>query len=251
MQAFRNTVISFLSLLYYFKKNKPMVRFVLYHDVRPESIRSFVKQLEYMETEGSFISMEKAVELLKTDEKLDKIFFCLTFDDGYKDNYDNVFPILQKKNIPATIFLATWFIHENPEKKEQVKKFMPWKNFLSWDQCREMADTGLVTFGSHTVNHKNIAELNEEDVRDEMSISKLKIEQELGINCDHFSCPFGQPVLHYRPERDPVIANELGYKSFFTCVRGGNFPGDSLLALKRDSIDINSVLYHLRYFLKK
>ena len=55
----------------------------------------------------------------------------LTFDDGYRDNYENAFPLLQARNIPATFFLVMEFINrERPE-------------YLTWAMVDEMAAAGM------------------------------------------------------------------------------------------------------------
>ena len=62
----------------------------------------------------------------------------ITFDDGYRSNYDYAYPLLQKYRAKAAI---------------AVMVFMPdnWApGFLSWDMCREMVQSGLVEIGSHT-----------------------------------------------------------------------------------------------------
>lgn len=64
----------------------------------------------------------------------------LTYDDGYADNYHELFPILKKYNVKATIFVVTGTVDNNP-------------NFLTSQQVRELSDSGLVSIQSHTVTH--------------------------------------------------------------------------------------------------
>lgn len=64
----------------------------------------------------------------------------LTYDDGYVDNYVDLFPILQKYGVKVTIFVITGNVDHNP-------------NFLTSAQIKEMLDSGLVSFQSHTVSH--------------------------------------------------------------------------------------------------
>ena len=68
----------------------------------------------------------------------------VTFDDGYSGNYTVLFPILQEMDVKAAIALVV----SMPDQR------MP-KSFLSWDMCREMSDSGLVEFGSHTYDLHN------------------------------------------------------------------------------------------------
>ena len=62
----------------------------------------------------------------------------LTFDDGYRGNYELAYPLLQDFQAKAVISIVVSYVDgQNPD-------------FLTWDMCREMADSGLVEFGSHT-----------------------------------------------------------------------------------------------------
>lgn len=68
----------------------------------------------------------------------------VTFDDGYSSNYDVLFPILREMDVKAAIALVV----SMPDQRQS-------ENFLSWDMCREMSDSGLVEFGSHTYDLHN------------------------------------------------------------------------------------------------
>ena len=99
----------------------------------------------------------------KKDGKINhKNCICLTFDDGYLDNWIYAYPLLKKYNIKATIFVNPASV----DLKESIRKNLQnyWDNqvafkelerwgYLSWDEMREMVSSGLVDIQSHTLTH--------------------------------------------------------------------------------------------------
>lgn len=86
---------------------------LMYHRVNNErdvhglsiSPHFFEQQLEYLKTCYKIISLRDAVSMLATGT-ISGTYACVTFDDGYRDNYDYAFPLLKKYNVPATIFVT-------------------------------------------------------------------------------------------------------------------------------------------------
>lgn len=72
-------------------------------------------------------------ELESLNYVLPKDSILITFDDGYKNNYTNAFPILKKYGLKATIFLNTKYV-ENDE------------FYLNWNEIKEMYESGLIDF---------------------------------------------------------------------------------------------------------
>jgi len=93
-----------------------------------------------------------------------------------------------------------------------------------------------------------LASLDASAVADELRASKMLIERELGRSCRHFACPWGQPNTDFRPDRDPMIAQQLGYGSFFTTLRGKARQGQSTFLLPRDKIEPGWGNYQMRFF---
>ena len=101
----------------FFRRNvKPQVTIIMYHrvdtskeDWSVDAIDTsiFEKQIKYLKKTHEIYSLENLAQDLLEKKKLPKRLAVLTFDDGYKDNYTNAFPILKKYKIPATIFLTT------------------------------------------------------------------------------------------------------------------------------------------------
>lgn len=101
----------------------------------------------------------------------------LTFDDGYEDNYTELFPIIQEYNVKVTIFLITGSIGT--------------ENYLNEDQIREMAASGLVSFQSHTVSHPRLTGLSAGEREEELWNAKLEVARITGKEPFVFCYPYG------------------------------------------------------------
>lgn len=113
---------------------------------------------------------------------------ALTFDDGYQDNYDTALPILQKVGFPATIFLATGLIGKSSAWREAE---LGQTAMLTWEQILEMNSLNI-EFGSHTVSHADLTQLDSGRVEQELRLSREEIEIRLGQVVTLFSYPFSR-----------------------------------------------------------
>ena len=136
-------LLLFLVFILYNKTRKNFVLCLMYHSIDSEKnkggifVDEFEEHIKWIKDKKTF----KMEELKGLDYKLPKNSILITFDDGYKNNYTLAFPILKKYNMKATIFLNTKFI----EKDEA---------YLSWDEIREMYESGLIDFQLHTHSHQ-------------------------------------------------------------------------------------------------
>jgi len=140
--------------------------------------------------------------------------FLVTLDDGFEDNYSNAFPILQRYQIPAVIYLATGLVGK-------TNQWMSPPNFserkmLSWTQIKDMVGKGI-DFGSHTVSHPKLTELDDESVSKELIQSKKIIEDQLGLACSHFAYPYGLLTENTRE-----LIHKAGFKTACTTRSGFN-----------------------------
>ncbi len=229
------------------------IRFPYYHHVFDDERRGFEVQLDYLARFGDFISLGDVVTLLQSGDAIDGRYFCITFDDGFKNCLTNALPILLEQKISAAFFLATDFIDSDTgADRERLLGFFDHRavlmEFLSWDNCRTMAEAGM-EIGSHTLSHTRLSTLDEAGVRDELTRSKQLIETELGRPCEHFCCPIGIPGRDFDVERDPDLARDVGYRSMLTTERGPNRAGGNPYRIRRDHVLANWGVHQLRYFL--
>lgn len=71
---------------------------------------AFAAQMDFIRQRFNVISGHDLVAWLKGEQSLPTQSVLITFDDGYRDNLDHAWPVLQQRNMPAVIFLATDYI---------------------------------------------------------------------------------------------------------------------------------------------
>lgn len=140
----------------------------------------------------------------------------LTFDDGYRDNYSEAFPILKKFNFKATVFLIT--------------SRAGMLGYLNWQQIKEMEASGIFSFESHSHAHPrhSTTQPTKEELADDLLISKKIIKENLKKETKHFCYPYG--------EYDDAYAGalkEAGFLTGLTLNIGLNSVGQNPYFLKR------------------
>lgn len=186
--------------------------------------QAFEQQMQFLqENDWQVIPLSEALSQLQSGCIKHSNQLVLTFDDGYRDNYDIAYPILKKYQFPATIYLITSLINCDPY-------------FLSLAHLTEMFE-GAITYGSHSITHPNLTEISLEESWKELGSSKIGLESALGYLIKTFAYPSG-----YFNSIHQQMLGELGYSAALTIAPGGNTCHDSLFALKRTEISFHDSL---------
>lgn len=228
------------------------LRFAMYHEVAATERADLRRQLRYLDNVAEFISVDDALDLCRSTTRPDGRYVCVTFDDGFSCSYTNAMPVLQEFRVPAAFFVIPGYIEGRPRSMRRLARNnnIDNKTYLTWAQCTEMADAGM-TIGSHTFSHVNLADLAAADVEDELTRSKQTIAERIGRQCEHFAAPWGQPDISFLPDRDPALARKVGYKSFFTTVRGAATSANTPHMIPRERVEPSWGDYHLKFFLSQ
>jgi peptidoglycan/xylan/chitin deacetylase (PgdA/CDA1 family) len=181
---------------------------LMYHSVdgeKPEYLyeittENFVQQIEYLQKKFDVVPLQGLY--LQGETRKSKV--ALTFDDAFEDFYRNVFPLLQKFELPATLFVPTAFIASDVGLLHRDQRLYR-KLHASWEQLKEMHASGLVEIGSHTHSHLDFREdlrAFESDVQQSIDLITFHI----GTRPKFFAYPYGVRT----PEMDAVI-QRLGF----------------------------------------
>lgn len=211
---------------------------LMYHSVSDDaeyfsniSPSDFERQMNYLKKqECSVISLAELVRRLWTGESLNASV-AITFDDGYKNNYEKAYPILKAYGFPATIFLTTGKVGTRDEK-------MP---YVSESELGAMESSGLISIEPHTVSHPKLATLSVEDARKEIEDSKAAVERLLHKTARFFAYPFGnynQPVIE--------TVREAGFEGAVTVREGSVGSNANPYLLPRVSIDQSTTFAQFR-----
>jgi peptidoglycan/xylan/chitin deacetylase (PgdA/CDA1 family) len=110
---------------------------------------------------------------------------------------------------------------------------------MSWDELKSFAGDPLITVGAHSITHCNLARQTEENARDEMAISRARIESALQSPVVHLAYPYGDKIA--AGPREFALARAAGFRTAVTTRPGMIFPesADHLTALPRVSLNGN------------
>jgi peptidoglycan/xylan/chitin deacetylase (PgdA/CDA1 family) len=103
----------------------------------------------------------------------------ITFDDGMQDNYDYAYPLMQARGIVGTFYVIT----------DSLSDFSHNNTYLSIAELKTMQNSGN-EIGSHSKTHPNFANLTDQQIRDQCSISK-QVLQSNGLTVNNFAYPGG------------------------------------------------------------
>ena len=186
----------------------------------------FEKQISYLAKNGfTSFTLSELVNLKKIPQKS----VCITFDDGFGDNFTNAYEILKKYKFKATIFLVAG-AKENSWEAGNTEYL---SEMLSDDEINLMQMSNLIEFGSHTLNHANLERLFANDptkVRDEIVHSKKELEKITGRECKVFAYPYGK----FNDEILKIVREN--YQAAVVVKRGFYENGDDKFRIKRIGI---------------
>ena len=175
--------------------NTVNIPILCYHNFNPTvpgsmnmTPQKFESQLKWLKENGfTVIPLKQAVEYLNgTRASLPAKSVVITADDGWQSVYKYMFPLIRKYNIPVTLFIYP----------ETISKG---KNAMTWDELKELQQTGLFDIQGHTYSHPNFKQAKkrlsttayEKFVTAELVNSKKILEEKLNSNVTLLAWPFG------------------------------------------------------------
>lgn len=138
----------------------------------------FESQIKTLKDAGyDFLTMEEVAQALDDKKKIASTSVVITFDDGYRDFYTDVFPILKKYNAKVTAYIVPGFL-DHP-------------NFMYSKELEEISKSGLVEIGAHTMHHVWLRGMEQGRAQYEIKESKAILEAAFKRKVTAFAYPYG------------------------------------------------------------
>ena len=178
-------------------------------EITPKYLEQTIEK--YRQQGYQFVSIDDITHLSPFTFHLSPKLVCLTFDDGYRDNYTTALPILKRLGIPFAIYISTNFI----DNKQPMWWYPDQQLGLSLEELRTLDREPLCTIGAHTLSHPRLDTLTVIEQQKEIVESKVILEQWLGHPIQHFSYPHGA----YNDDTLSIVKS-AGFRSAL-CAWGG------------------------------
>lgn len=164
-----------------YKKNEKDIKIpiLIYHNFRTpipyeaDTYKLFSSQENFdenvktlLDAGYTFITLEDLYQYNKGQIGLPEKVMIITIDDGQVGCYTDAFPVLKKYQVPATIFI--------------VNQLVGTEDYFSWEQAKEMYDTGLVKIHCHGYRHSEYSSVGKEKLVSDYTKSHQEIEEHMG-----------------------------------------------------------------------
>lgn len=199
------------------------------------------QDLKYLQSHGyTGIVMQDLLGYVQNGTPLPEKPVLLTFDDGYYNNYFYAYPLAKQYQFKILISPVGFFTQRFSDTDDPN----PYYAHITWDNIREMEQSGYVEFQNHSYNlhaqspRKGAKRKSGESVeeyqqmlKEDLSKMQQAMQEHTGILPTTFVYPFGA----VSKEAEPVL-RELGFQATLVCESRTNFitrDPDCLFALGR------------------
>jgi peptidoglycan/xylan/chitin deacetylase (PgdA/CDA1 family) len=144
----------------------------------------FAAQMQWLVTNGYHTIFPSELNAAMTQgTPLPTKPIVLTFDDGYRDFFDQAWPVLKQYGLKASSAVITNFVDKGDRGDTM---------YMNWNMVKELDRSGTVEIASHTLSHPDLSRTAPAQRWQELSQSKQIIEQQIGHPCTAFVYPSGK-----------------------------------------------------------
>ncbi|WP_277679717.1 polysaccharide deacetylase family protein [Gracilibacillus dipsosauri] len=189
----------FLRTVGSFRSPKPGIHLLNSHYVSPKLPSSndstvFRNFLNILTSKCQLIDFQEATRrILHNEIPLNGTYVALSFDDGFKECYSTIAPILDEYGCKAAFFINANYVSSNANYQndfnQRVNTFS--KLPMNWDEISDLHERGHI-IGGHTLDHLDLGVLNDSQLHLQLSQNKKILEERLRYSCDYFAWPYGR-----------------------------------------------------------
>jgi peptidoglycan/xylan/chitin deacetylase (PgdA/CDA1 family) len=158
----------------------------------------FEQQLRWLSRHRQVVTLDETLRSAAS-----RRLVAITFDDGYRDNLTAALPLLERFQLPMTLFVAAGFVGRD--------------RYLSESELREISRHPLVTIGAHGFWHRHFNRLTRDDARFELIESRRLLAGITGADIDLLAWPYGECNAELE-----LLSAECGYRASWSVWKGTN-----------------------------
>lgn len=198
---------------------------------------AFRAQMLWLRDRGyAALTLDELAQGLAGVKALPRRWVCVTFDDGFRNNFTAGLPVLQEAGFPATVFLITDRVARREVRGQ-------WDDYLTKDDVAQMREAGI-EFGSHTHTHPRLTRLESDEVRQELETSRDILRSEFHIEPRWFCYPYGN-----FSRRIADLVKEAGYQGALSTIRDNRVRPEQLYWMPRVMVMNDTTPERLKYML--
>lgn len=197
-------------------------------DALTVDVAAFERHCRFYRRHFRVVTLRELVHRIEHGQPVGR-HLAITFDDGYRDNFENARPILEKLSLPATFFVVTgWMGSGVVPRWDSVRGVR--HHWMNWDQVRELHDRGFEV-GAHTRNHVDLGAVSPDKAFEEVHGARLELERQLGASVESFSYPYGG--RQHVTEANREVVRRAGFRCCCSSFGGINPAGTDPFFLNR------------------